>query len=124
MSSSILLGLIPRSRKMSMMQNVQNLEERLKDITSDLQKLKEEFESAVNSLSPVGIPEYSRPKERSFFYYAWSERKEWKYWNKTITRWKNLSLIDSDSILLFWDFHGQWYIFSLSKKKRWMCHTE
>ena len=50
-----------------MMQNVQNLEERLKDITSDLQKLKEEFESAVNGLSPVGIPEYSRLKERSFF---------------------------------------------------------
>ena len=47
-----------------MMQNVQNLEA---DIMSDLQKLKEEFESAVNSLSPVGIPEYSRPKERSFF---------------------------------------------------------
>ena len=75
MSSSILLGMIPRSRKMSMMQNVQNLEERLKDITSDLQKLKEEFESAVNGLSPVGIPEYSRLKERSFFIMLDQKRK-------------------------------------------------
>ena len=76
MSSSILLGLIPRSRKMSMM--------RLKDITSDLQKLKEEFESAVNGLSPVGIPEYSRPKERSFFIMldqkGKSENTETKLW--------------------------------------------
>ena len=50
-----------------MMQNFLDLEERLKDITSDLQKLKEEFEGAANGLSPVGSPEYSRPKERSFF---------------------------------------------------------
>ena len=48
---------------MSMMQNFLDLEEGLKDITSDLQKIKEEFESAANGLSP----EYSRPKERSFF---------------------------------------------------------
>ena len=68
MSSTIrLLGLIPSSRKMSMMQNFLDLEERLKDITSDLQKLKEEFEGATNGLSPVGSPEYSRQKERSFF---------------------------------------------------------
>ncbi|XP_066018183.1 uncharacterized protein [Pocillopora verrucosa] len=60
-------GLIPSSRKMSMMQNFLDLEERLKDITSDLQKLKEEFEGATNGLSPVGSPEYSRSKERSFF---------------------------------------------------------
>ena len=43
-----------------MMQNFLDLEEGLKDITSDLQKLKEK-------LSPVGSPEYSRSKERSFF---------------------------------------------------------
>ena len=46
-----------------MMQNFLDLEEGLKDITSDLQKIKEEFEGAANGLSP----EYSRPKERSFF---------------------------------------------------------
>ena len=45
-----------------MMQNFLDLEEGLKDITSDLQKLKEEFEGAANGLSR----EYSRPKERSF----------------------------------------------------------
>ena len=68
MSSAILLlGLILSSRKMSMMQNFLDFKERLKDITSDLQKLKEEFEGAANGLSPVGSPEYSRPKERSFF---------------------------------------------------------
>ena len=68
MSSTILLlGLIPSSRKISMMQNFLDLEEGLKDITSDLQKIKEEFEGAANGLSPVGSPEYSRPKERSFF---------------------------------------------------------
>ena len=50
-----------------MMQNFLDLEEGLKDITSDLQKIKEEFEGAANGLSPVGSPEYSRPKERSFF---------------------------------------------------------
>ena len=50
-----------------MMQNFLDFKERLKDITSDLQKLKEEFEGAANGLSPVGSPEYSRPKERSFF---------------------------------------------------------
>ncbi|XP_022789720.1 uncharacterized protein LOC111329323 [Stylophora pistillata] len=60
-------GLIPSSRKMSMMQNFLDLEERLKDITSDLQKLKEEFEGAANGLSPEGSLEYSKPKERSFF---------------------------------------------------------
>ena len=49
-----------------MMQNFLDLEERLKDITSDLQKLKEEFEGAANGLSLVDSPEYSRPKERSF----------------------------------------------------------
>ena len=64
MSSTILLlGMIPSSRKMSMMQNFLDLEEGLKDITSDLQKIKEEFEGAANGLSP----EYSRTKERSFF---------------------------------------------------------
>ena len=63
MSSVILLlGLILSSRKMSMMQNFLDFKERLKDITSDLQKLKEEFEGAANDLSR----EYSRPKERSF----------------------------------------------------------
>ena len=50
-----------------MMQNFLDFKERLKDITSDLQKLKEEFEGAANGLSPVGSHEYSRPKERSFF---------------------------------------------------------
>ena len=29
-----------------------------------------------------------------------------------------MSLINSDSILLFWDFHDQWHIFSLSEKKK------
>ena len=46
-----------------MMQNFLDLEEGLKDITSDLQKIKEEFEGAANGLSP----EDSRPKERLFF---------------------------------------------------------
>ncbi|XP_066018732.1 uncharacterized protein [Pocillopora verrucosa] len=55
-------GLILSSKKMSMMQNFLDFKERLKDITSDLQKLKEEFEGAANDLSR----EYSRPKERSF----------------------------------------------------------
>ncbi|XP_066018735.1 uncharacterized protein [Pocillopora verrucosa] len=59
-------GLTPSSRKMSMMQNFLDLEKRLEDITSDLQKLKEEFEGAANGLSLVDSPEYSRPKERSF----------------------------------------------------------
>ena len=45
-----------------MMQNFLDFKERLKDITSDLQKLKDEFEGAANDLSC----EYSRPKERSF----------------------------------------------------------
>ena len=45
-----------------MMQNFLDLEEGLKGITSDLQKIKEEFEGAANDLSR----EYSRPKERSF----------------------------------------------------------
>ena len=45
-----------------MMQNFLDFKERLKDITSDLQKLKEEFEGAANDLSR----EHSRPKERSF----------------------------------------------------------
>ena len=45
-----------------MMQNFLDFKERLKDITSDLQKLKEEFEDAANDLSR----EYSKPKERSF----------------------------------------------------------
>ena len=43
-----------------MMQNFLDFKERLKDITSDLQKLKEEFEGAANDLSR----EYSKPKER------------------------------------------------------------
>lgn len=39
-------NLIPlNNRKMSMMQNFLDLEERLKDLTTDLQKLKEEFAS-------------------------------------------------------------------------------
>ena len=38
-------NLIPLNRKMSMLQNFLDLEERLKDLTSDLQKLKEEFAS-------------------------------------------------------------------------------
>ena len=45
-----------------MMQNFLDFKERLKDITSDLQKLKEEFEGAANDFSR----EYSRPKEHSF----------------------------------------------------------
>ena len=45
-----------------MMQNFLDFKERLKDITSNLQKLKEEFEGAANDLSR----ECSRPKERSF----------------------------------------------------------
>ena len=49
-----------------MMQNFLDFKERLKDITSDLQKLKEEFEGAANGLSLVDSPEYSRPKECSF----------------------------------------------------------
>ena len=40
-------NLIPLNRKMSMMQNFLDLEERLKDLTSDLQKLKEEFASTI-----------------------------------------------------------------------------
>ena len=62
----LLPGLTPSSRKMSMMQNFLDLEKRLEDITSDIQKLKEEFEGAANGLSLVDSPEYSRPKERSF----------------------------------------------------------
>ena len=62
MSSAILLLGLILSSKMSMMQNFLDFKERLKDITSDLQKLKEEFEGAANDLSR----EYSRPKERSF----------------------------------------------------------
>ena len=49
-----------------MMQNFLDLEKRLEDITSDIQKLKEEFEGAANGLSLVNSPEHSRPKERSF----------------------------------------------------------
>ena len=49
-----------------MMQNFLELEKRLEDITSDIQKLKEEFEGAANGLSLVDSPEHSRPKERSF----------------------------------------------------------
>ena len=49
-----------------MMQNFLDLEKRLEDITSDIQKLKEEFEGAANGLSLVDSPEHSRPKERSF----------------------------------------------------------
>ena len=36
---------------MSMMQNFLDLEEGLKDITSDLQKIKEEFEGAANGFA-------------------------------------------------------------------------
>ena len=50
-----------------MMQNFLDLEKRLEDITSDIQKLKEEFEGAANGLSLVDSPEHSRPKERSFY---------------------------------------------------------
>ena len=40
-------NLIPLNRKMSMMQNFLDLEERLKDLTNDLQKLKEEFAGTI-----------------------------------------------------------------------------
>ena len=40
-------NLIPLNRKMSMMQNFLDLEERLKYLTTDLQKLKEEFASTI-----------------------------------------------------------------------------
>lgn len=40
-------NLIPLNKKMSMMQNFLDLEERLKDLTTDLQKLKEEFASTI-----------------------------------------------------------------------------
>lgn len=40
-------NLIPLNRKMSMMQNFLDLEERLKDLTTDLQKMKEEFASTI-----------------------------------------------------------------------------
>lgn len=43
-------NLIPLNRKTSMMQNFLDLEERLKDLTSDLQKLKEEFSSNIVNL--------------------------------------------------------------------------
>lgn len=43
-------NLIPLNRKMSMMQNFLTLEERLKDLTTDLQKLKEEFASNIANM--------------------------------------------------------------------------
>ena len=50
-----------------MMQNFLDLEERLKDLTTDLQTLKEAFASTVVNGSSVRSPEYSKHKDRSFF---------------------------------------------------------
>ena len=43
-------NLIPLNRKMSMMQNFLDLEERLKFLTTDLQKLKEEFAGTITNV--------------------------------------------------------------------------
>ena len=40
-------NLIPLNRKMFMMQNFLDLEERLEDLSNDLRKLKEEFASTI-----------------------------------------------------------------------------
>ena len=53
---------------MSMMQNFLDLEERLKDLTNDLQKLKEEFASTiVNKDTQRQLNNEVPNKKRSFF---------------------------------------------------------
>ncbi|KAL9981408.1 hypothetical protein ACROYT_G010109 [Oculina patagonica] len=66
-------NLIPlNNKKMSMMQNFLDLEERLKDLTSDLQKLKEEFSTTVVNPDTVRTQRHLNDqdvtnKNRSFF---------------------------------------------------------
>lgn len=66
-------SLIPlNNRKMNIMQNFLDLEERLKDLTTDLQKLKEEFASTVANPDALRVQNHLldedlKNKNRSFF---------------------------------------------------------
>ena len=59
-------NLIPLNRKLSMMQSFVDLEERLKDLTTDLQKMKEEFAGTISNTDGLS-KEDATNMNRSFF---------------------------------------------------------